>query len=74
MPRFSLNRSVVDEKDEITIRQVANSIADALEYPGEVIFENEPKDNGQDRKPASNKKLIKLIGPDFKFTPFDVGL
>ncbi|KAH0831197.1 hypothetical protein J3R83DRAFT_13776 [Lanmaoa asiatica] len=64
----------VDEKDEISIRQLANSIVDILKYPGEAIFENEPKDNGQDRKPASNAKLIKLIGPDFKFTPFDVAL
>ncbi|KAF8556629.1 epimerase-domain-containing protein [Imleria badia] len=64
----------VDEKDEISIRQVANSIVDALEYSGQAVFENEPQDNGQDRKPASNEKLIKLIGPDFKFTPFDVAL
>ena len=64
----------MDEKDEISIRQVANSIVDAIEYPGEASFENEPNDNGQDRKPASNAKLIKLIGPDFQFTPFDVGL
>ncbi|KAF8128676.1 epimerase-domain-containing protein [Boletus edulis] len=64
----------VDEKDEISIRRVANSIADTLKYPGEAVFENEPKDNGQDRKPASNEKLMKLIGPEFKFTPFDVAL
>lgn len=64
----------MDEKDELSIRQVANSIVDALKYPGQAVFENEAKDNGQDRKPASNQKLIELIGPDFKFTPFDVGL
>lgn len=64
----------MDENDEISIKQVANSIGSALGYPGEATFENEAKDNGQDRKPASNAKLIELIGPDFKFTPFDVGL
>jgi len=64
----------VDEKDEISIRQVATAIATALKYPGEVKFDNEPKDNGQDRKPASNAKLMKLIGSDFKFTPFDIAL
>ena len=64
----------MDEKDEISIRQVANAIVKSLDYPGEATFENEAKDNGQDRKPASNEKLIKLIGSDFKFTPFDVGL
>lgn len=36
-------------------------------------FENEINDNGQDRKPASNAKLMSLIG-DFKFTPFEQGL
>lgn len=73
-PRYScLNPFEVDENDEISIKQVANSIATALGYPGQAVFENEPKDNGQDRKPASNAKLIKLIGPDFKFTPFDTG-
>jgi len=30
------------------------------------------KADGQFRKPASNKKLLGLIG-DFKFTPFDQG-
>lgn len=63
----------MDEKDEISIKQLANSIVNILQYPGEAIFENEPKDNGQDRKPASNEKLMRLIGPDFKFTPFDAG-
>jgi len=64
----------VDEKDEISIRQLANAIVENLQYPGAAVFENESKDNGQDRKPASNAKLMKLIGPDFKFTPFDVAL
>jgi len=39
-----------------------------------IKFENEASDNGQDRKPASNAKLMSLIGSDFKFTPFDQGL
>ncbi|KAG9307970.1 hypothetical protein JVU11DRAFT_12039 [Chiua virens] len=64
----------VDEKEEVSIRQLANMVVDALEYPGKPIFENELKDNGQDRKPASNAKLMSLIGPDFKFTPFDIAL
>lgn len=64
----------MDERDETSIREVANSIVRTLDYPGAAVFENEPKDNGQDRKPASNEKLMKLIGPDFKFTPFEDGL
>ncbi|KAH7882929.1 epimerase-domain-containing protein [Phlebopus sp. FC_14] len=64
----------VDEKDEISIRDLANSIVRVMKYSGTAEFENEPNDNGQDRKPASNEKLMKLIGPDFKFTPFEQAL
>ena len=31
------------------------------------------KADGQFRKPASNKRLVSLIGPDFRFTPFEQG-
>jgi GDP-L-fucose synthase len=44
-----------------------------MNYSGGANFENELNDNGQDRKPASNAKLMQLIGPDFKFTPFEEG-
>jgi GDP-L-fucose synthase len=30
--------------------------------------------DGQFRKPASNKKLLSLIGDNFKFTPFEDAL
>lgn len=63
----------VDEHDEISIRTVANSITKALGYDAGAQFENEINDNGQDRKPASNAKLMKLIG-EFKFTPFEKAL
>ncbi|KIJ16320.1 GDP-L-fucose synthase [Paxillus involutus ATCC 200175] len=64
----------VDEKDEISIRDLANSIVKVMNYSGGANFENELNDNGQDRKPASNAKLMQLIGPDFKFTPFEEAL
>ncbi|KAI6126700.1 epimerase-domain-containing protein [Pisolithus sp. B1] len=63
----------VDEDDEISIRDVANTIVAVMKYDAGAQFENEPNDNGQDRKPASNAKLIKLIG-EFKFTPFEDAL
>ncbi|KAI6112346.1 epimerase-domain-containing protein [Pisolithus thermaeus] len=63
----------VDEDDEISIRDVANTIVKVMKYDAGAQFENEPNDNGQDRKPASNAKLIKLIS-EFKFTPFEDAL
>lgn len=81
------------ENDEISIRDLANSIVKVMNYPDKpevrscvlftkylsiyvlvMKFENELNDNGQDRKPASNAKLMSLIGSDFKFTPFEQGL
>ncbi|KAH7911496.1 hypothetical protein BJ138DRAFT_1150490 [Hygrophoropsis aurantiaca] len=64
----------VDEKDEISIRSLATSIVKVMGFDGNAEFENEANDNGQDRKPASNEKLLSLIGRDFKFTPFDIAL
>jgi GDP-L-fucose synthase len=82
----------VDENDEISIRDLANSIVKVMNHPDKpevrsfvlftmylstdvlvMKFENEVNDNGQDRKPASNAKLMSLIGSDFKFTPFEQG-
>jgi len=64
----------VDENDEISIRDLANSIVKVMNHPDKPEFENEVNDNGQDRKPASNAKLMSLIGSDFKFTPFEQAL
>lgn len=64
----------VAENDEISIRDLANSIVKVMDYPDKPEFENELNDNGQDRKPASNAKLMSLIGSDFKFTPFEQAL
>lgn len=63
----------VSEDDEISIRDVANTIVKVMKYDAGAQFENEPNDNGQDRKPASNAKLMKLIC-EFKFTPFEEAL
>ncbi|GBE83608.1 hypothetical protein SCP_0506630 [Sparassis crispa] len=58
----------VGEDEEISIKQVADAIVKALDFKGEYTFDTSRAD-GQFRKPASNKKLLSLIG-DFHFTPF----
>lgn len=61
-----------DESAEVSIREVAETIAEAIEYKGKL--ENDTtKGDGQYKKTASNAKLRKLL-PDFKFTPFKEGV
>ena len=61
----------VGEDEEITIKQVADAIVKSMDFKGEYVWDS-TKADGQYRKPASNKKLLSLIG-DFKFTPFEEG-
>ena len=63
--------SVVGEDEEVSIKQVTDAIVKAMKFKGEYSFDT-TKADGQFRKPASNKKLLSLIG-DFKFTPFEQG-
>ncbi|BGP27251.1 hypothetical protein JCM10295v2_006215 [Rhodotorula toruloides] len=62
----------VGEEDEITIKQVAESIVKAVGFQGEVTWDSSKAD-GQYKKTASNSKLRKYL-PDFEFTPFDIAL
>jgi len=62
----------VSEDEEVSIREVADAIVEATGFQGEYIFDTTRAD-GQFRKPASNKKLLKLIG-GFEFTPFNQAL
>lgn len=62
----------VDEKDEISIADLAKSIVTAFEFKGTVTFDTEKAD-GQFKKTASNAKLRSLL-PDFKFTDFSVAI
>mmetsp|Transcript_5462 Transcript_5462/g.19913 ORF Transcript_5462/g.19913 Transcript_5462/m.19913 type:complete len:246 (-) Transcript_5462:215-952(-) len=59
----------VGEEDEVSIADVARSVAKALDFQGEIKFDTEKAD-GQFKKTANNAKLRKYL-PDFKFTPFD---
>lgn len=62
---------VVGEEDEVSIKHVADSIAKAMDYKGEIVYDTSKAD-GQFKKTASNEKLKKLL-PSFKFTPFPQG-
>lgn len=62
----------VGEDEEVPIKQVADAIVKAVGFTGEYSFDTSKAD-GQFRKPASNKKLLGLIG-DFQFTPFEQAL
>jgi len=59
----------VGEKEEVSIRDVADAIVKAVGFEGDYSFDTTRAD-GQYKKTASNEKLLKQI-PDFKFTPFD---
>ncbi|KIJ46374.1 hypothetical protein M422DRAFT_165368, partial [Sphaerobolus stellatus SS14] len=62
----------VGEDEEVSIKQVADAIVKAVGFKGEYTFDTTRAD-GQFRKPASNGKLMGLVG-DFKFTPFEDAL
>ncbi|EIN12986.1 NAD(P)-binding protein [Punctularia strigosozonata HHB-11173 SS5] len=62
----------VSEKEEISVREIATAIVQAMKFEGECRFDTSKAD-GQFRKPASNAKLLGLIG-EFYFTPFETGL
>ncbi|KAH0578554.1 GDP-L-fucose synthase [Termitomyces sp. 'cryptogamus'] len=62
----------VGEDEEVSIKEVADAIVKAVGFEGQYEFDTTRAD-GQFRKPASNKKLLDLIG-GFEFTPFDQAL
>lgn len=62
-----------DEQDEISIMDVAKSVADNFGIMEDQIINDTSKADGQYKKTASNKKLRKYF-TDFKFTPFKEGI
>ncbi|NXS22915.1 FCL synthase, partial [Mystacornis crossleyi] len=60
--------STVGEEDEVSIREAAEAIAEAMEFRGELVFDT-TKSDGQFKKTASNAKLRRYL-PGFQFTPF----
>ncbi|XP_030075793.1 GDP-L-fucose synthase [Microcaecilia unicolor] len=58
----------VGEEDEVSIKDAAEAIVEAMDFKGKLLFDS-TKSDGQFKKTASNSKLRKYL-PDFKFTPF----
>ena len=63
---------ILSTSEEISIKNIVDVIVKAMNFNGEVIFDT-TKPDGQFRKPTDNSKLKKYL-PDYKFTPFDVGI
>jgi GDP-L-fucose synthase len=61
----------VGEEDEVSIKDVAGYIAEAMDFKGNVVFDTSKAD-GQFKKTANNAKLRGLN--DFKFTPMKEGI
>eukprot|EP00003_Mantamonas_plastica_P004623 TRINITY_DN1365_c0_g1_i1.p1 TRINITY_DN1365_c0_g1~~TRINITY_DN1365_c0_g1_i1.p1 ORF type:complete len:323 (+),score=101.42 TRINITY_DN1365_c0_g1_i1:1-969(+) len=61
-----------DEEDELSIRQVTESIMKAMGYEGELKIDD-TKSDGIYKKTASNAKLRSYL-PDYKFTEFEEGI
>lgn len=59
----------VSEEDEISIKRAAELVAKGYDFQGKFEYDTTRSD-GQHKKTASNKKLLKLY-PEFKFTPID---
>eukprot|EP00941_MAST-03F_sp_MAST-3F-sp1_P005439 g5439.t1 len=62
----------VDESEEISIADVARTIAKVSNLQKDVTFDTS-KSDGQFKKTADNTKLRSLL-PNFKFTPFEQGI
>mmetsp|Transcript_13472 Transcript_13472/g.20818 ORF Transcript_13472/g.20818 Transcript_13472/m.20818 type:complete len:316 (-) Transcript_13472:74-1021(-) len=62
----------VGEEDEVSIKDAALMVAEAMEFKGNIKYDLEKAD-GQYKKTADNSKLKKLY-PEFKFTPMKEGI
>lgn len=62
----------MDEKDEVTICQLAKMIAKAFNFQGVLEFDTSAAD-GQIKKTASNDKLRRFL-PDFKFIDLELAI
>ncbi|KAF0484139.1 epimerase-domain-containing protein [Gigaspora margarita] len=62
----------VGEKDEVSIKDVADAIVNAIDFKGGYSFDT-TKADGQYKKTASNEKLLKYL-PDFQFTLFETAV
>ena len=63
---------IISTSHEFSIKELAETIAEIMEFEGEIVFET-GKPDGQLRKP-SDHSVIKTMFPDFSFTPLRDGL
>lgn len=63
---------ILSTSEEISIKDVVDIIVKEMNFKGNVVFDK-TKPDGQHRKPSDNSK-IKSYLPEFKFTPFEVGI
>lgn len=63
---------ILSTSEEISIKDVVGVIVEAMNFKGNVKFDK-TKPDGQFRKPSDNSKLMSYL-PNFKFTPFDIGV
>lgn len=63
---------IISTSHEFSIKELAETIAEIIEFEGEIVFETE-KPDGQLRKPSDNS-VIRSLFPDFSFTPLRAGL
>lgn len=62
----------VSEKEEVTIGEVANKIAENFNYKDRLVFDSSYSD-GQYKKTADNSKLLSRL-PNFQFTSIEDGI
>jgi len=62
----------VDEAEEVSIKDLAYTVAKAMKFEGDVVFDTSKAD-GQFKKTASNKKLRGFL-PDYQFTSIQEGV
>ncbi|KAM4629479.1 GDP-L-fucose synthase-like [Polymixia lowei] len=62
----------VGEEDEVSIKEAAEAVVQALGFKGEVLYDTS-KSDGQFKKTASNAKLRRYL-PNLTFTPFHQAL
>jgi len=63
---------ILSTSEEISIRELVETIAKVMDYRGKIIFDS-TKPDGQYRKPTSNRKLMSFL-PKYKFTSLENGI
>ena len=63
----------VGSTNEYTIKEVAETIADIMNFQGKIIWD-ETKPKGQHRKPSDNSKLLNMGWDKSDYTPFKKAL